>query len=104
MQQPDWTLLARYLEGTATPQEQEAVEAWCQADPAHQALLQRLELIWRTPPIKPGSWDARSAWQKVARRLQLMPMQQDLPPESPIVAHGLMVFGWELCLFCCLCR
>jgi transmembrane sensor len=83
MQQPDWTLLARYLEGTATPQEQEAVEAWCQADPAHQALLQRLELIWRTPPIKPGSWDARSAWQKVARRLQLMPMQQDLPPRKP---------------------
>ncbi len=70
MQQPDWTLLARYLEGTTTPEECARVEAWCAADPAHRELLQRLEVIWRTPPARSGTWDAEAAWLKVARQVR----------------------------------
>ncbi|BBM70410.1 FecR family protein [Rhodothermus marinus] len=70
MQQPDWTLLARYLEGTTTPEERARVEAWCAADPAHRALLKRLEVIWRTPPARPGAWDAEAAWLQVARQVR----------------------------------
>lgn len=79
MQQPDWTLLARYLEGTATSQERARLEAWCQADPAHRALLQQLEVIWHVTPVRVGSWDAETAWLKVASRLQTKPLRERPP-------------------------
>jgi transmembrane sensor len=60
--------LARFLAGEASSDERAEVDAWAAADPANQAELTNLEMVWSTP--RPGQpWDVDRAWAAVSRRL-----------------------------------
>ncbi len=49
----DQPLLIRFLDGEATPEEQQQVETWAAADPRHQRYLEEMALLWQN-----------SAWAK----------------------------------------
>ena len=67
--QPNWSLLARYVAGTCTPDEIRRVEDWVRADPARRQLVAELRGLWdaaETPP--PGAdreVDVEEGWRRV---------------------------------------
>ena len=67
--QPDWALLARYVEGTCPPDEIRRVEAWMRADPSRRQLVGTLRDIWEAAerPPRPGDTevDVEDAWRQV---------------------------------------
>lgn len=70
--------LARYLSGTASPEERVAVEARARANPAYARELEQLKIIWKAPAA--GQWDVDRAWARVANRLDQTQTAKPLRP------------------------
>ena len=71
-------LIARYLAGTATPQEEAALQGWLAADTRHRTELEQLQHIWQTSEkirdlARP---DLDREWDALRRRLHDRPQRQ----------------------------
>ncbi|MGD1845787.1 MAG: FecR domain-containing protein [Salibacteraceae bacterium] len=81
-QQPiDYALLASYLAGEATAEQQQEVEAWRDADPANAEELEKLGRLWweaGTAAVE-ATVDVDAAWQKVQARTIGEPMAKVIP-------------------------
>lgn len=44
--QPNWALLARYVAGECSPEEEREIDAWLRADPSRNQLLDQVRRIW----------------------------------------------------------
>src|SRR2546429_7118411 len=57
--------LARYLDGTASPEDHAAVEAWIGTDPARQAAVATLQAAWDADARRLGApYDVDAAWRR----------------------------------------
>jgi transmembrane sensor len=66
----DARLLARYLDGTATAEEREAVQAWIGEDPERRAAIAELATSWAIDARKSeASYDANAAFARVAAQM-----------------------------------
>lgn len=80
----DWQLLARYLAGSCSPSDDQAIEAWIEADPTRQQFLRELEIIWAASDAPASSLDdatLEADWNRIAAALG----EADAPavPPSP---------------------
>ncbi len=65
----DLAVLGRYLDGTAAPEDQAAVQAWIGADPAHGAAVAALQAAWAADARRLSApYDADAAWGRFVRR------------------------------------
>jgi len=71
----DWDRLHRYLTGSATPEELEALACWVNADPELRALAETLRTAGRPPGVNLDIPDARAAWQRLHRRIRRPPLR-----------------------------
>ena len=57
--------LARYLDGTASPEDHAAVEAWAGTDPARRAAVATLQAAWDADARRLGApYDVDAAWRR----------------------------------------
>src|SRR3989449_4454732 len=57
--------LARYLDGTASPEDHAAVEAWIGTDPARRAAVATLQAAWDADARRLGApYDVDAAWRR----------------------------------------
>lgn len=67
-------LLPKYFSGEATPEERQAVEAWAQASAEHHSEFVLFQTLWKeTAPAKVKTYDAQTAWAKVAPHISERP-------------------------------
>ncbi len=61
--------LARYLDGTASPEDHAAVEAWIGTDPARRAAVATLQPAWDADARRLGApYDVDAAWRRFETR------------------------------------
>src|SRR5256885_14227249 len=61
--------LARYLDGTASPEDHAAVEAWIGTDPARRAAVATLQAAWDADARRLGApYDVDVAWRRFETR------------------------------------
>jgi ferric-dicitrate binding protein FerR (iron transport regulator) len=61
----DLGALSRYLDGTASPEDHAAVEAWIGTDPARRAAVATLQAAWDTDARRLGApYDVDAAWSR----------------------------------------
>ena len=61
--------LARYLDGTASPENHAAVEAWIGTDPARRAAVTTLQTAWDADARRLGApYDVDAAWSRFENR------------------------------------
>jgi transmembrane sensor len=64
----DPVALARYLDGSALPEERAAVEGWTAGDPERRAALEALRAAWRVDAERLGApYDVEAAWERFKR-------------------------------------
>lgn len=71
--------LERYLDGVATREDRDVVEAWAASDPANADLLRRIVRARRVAAAAPWLWDAEDAWARLKARLGTAPAPQVVP-------------------------
>src|SRR3989441_1479714 len=65
----DLGALARYLDGTAGPEDRAAVEGWIGSDPARRAAIATLQAAWDTDARRLGApYDVDAAWSRFETR------------------------------------
>jgi transmembrane sensor len=65
----DLGALARYLDGSASPEDRAAVEAWIEADPARRSAVGTLQAAWDTNARRLGApYDVDAAWSRFETR------------------------------------
>src|SRR3989454_9667851 len=65
----DLGALARYLDGSASPEDRAAVEAWIQTDPARRSAVGTLQAAWDTDARRLGApYDVDAAWSRFETR------------------------------------
>ena len=70
----DWNALARYFAGECSPEEQKAIEAWLDADPARYRLMEELRRIWEASASadrKSTAVDLEDEWEALSRRMEV---------------------------------
>src|SRR3989475_5809049 len=61
--------LARYLDGTASPEDRADIEAWIGSDPARRAAVTTLQTAWDTDAQRLGApYDVDAAWSRFETR------------------------------------
>jgi transmembrane sensor len=66
----DYTILIKFIDGQASPEETEVVAAWLQASPDNQALYFRMkDILSQELAAKITAADAAQSWQQVVARL-----------------------------------
>src|SRR5205809_6448400 len=61
--------LARYLDGTASPEDHATVEAWIGTDPARRAAVATLQPAWDADARRLGApYDVDAAWRRFETR------------------------------------
>lgn len=68
----DWTLLAKYLFGECTEDEEKSVRAWIERDPKRIALMRQLRraLQNQEDPSSSERWNTDALWERVRERTQ----------------------------------
>lgn len=62
-----WNKLGRYISGESSPEERQEIDAWINADPVHEELLNELQDIWSTREKE--EWDIDAAWKNISGKL-----------------------------------
>ncbi len=61
--------LARYLDGTASPEDRADIEAWIGSDPARRAAVTTLQTAWDADAQRLGApYDVDAAWSRFESR------------------------------------
>src|SRR3989442_12392432 len=62
--------LARYLDGTASPEDRADIDAWIGSDPARRAAVTTLQTAWDADAQRLGApYDVEAAWGRFETRL-----------------------------------
>ncbi len=64
-----WVLLARYLAGEASPEDERRVEKWLEADPAQASLFKDVKRIWDISGIPGERIEIGDRWTAVQNRM-----------------------------------
>ncbi len=64
----DWELLARYLSGECSEEEQATVAASIVADPERRRLVTLMSTVWDTPELRSAPPDVSMLWGEVAEK------------------------------------
>lgn len=64
----DWDLLARYLSGECSGEEEKRAASWLESDAANRRSLDLMRRIWDTPDVPSGESDANALWRELAER------------------------------------
>ncbi len=89
MDTTDWSLLAKHVQGKATPDEAQRVQSWLGEDPSHPELLERAQAAWLASGDVYQAYtpDTTAAWQAIARRTGVRRTDDApvvaLPPATP---------------------
>jgi transmembrane sensor len=67
----DWDKLLRYLNGTATLEEELEISLWIDSNPENEKLVQFVEKIWRMNPAEINKSDVDSAWKRFNNQYDL---------------------------------
>lgn len=84
----DWDLLAKYVSGEASAEEEAQVRAWVAESSEREAFLQELREVWQAtdaPGIESStktSWDVDRIWRRVEKETSREPAPTSGPPES----------------------
>jgi transmembrane sensor len=75
------TLIAKQLQGLATPQETEELQLWLHADAAHQQEYNELALIWQKsgPLLADPQFDANIGWLKLDDKISQSSRKTRIP-------------------------
>lgn len=69
----DWQLLSKYLADECAPAEARAVDAWIEADPARQQLMNELKSIWEASdapsPLAADAMDLDAEWSRLSEAM-----------------------------------
>jgi transmembrane sensor len=65
----DWTLLARYLEGTCSAAERGVVDQWVASDPSRARELEELRRTWSRSATLPSSRRVAAMWRALASQM-----------------------------------
>ena len=87
MDTTDWSLLARYVQGTATPDEAQRMQAWLAEDPAHRELLEQAQAAWRASGDAYEAYnpDISAAWQAIVRRTGARRTDAQRNHDTPVI-------------------
>jgi transmembrane sensor len=83
--------LLRLIEGTCSPDEAAAIQAWIAQDPRRAALLDELRAVWRLTGDTVRSWDIGEAGERLLEARDRRPARPDPFPARPrvlTVSHG----------------
>jgi ferric-dicitrate binding protein FerR (iron transport regulator) len=69
----DWSRLARYLAGEASPGERAELEQWLAADPRRRGLLDDARRRWEAAGADRASFNVDAAWATLSRRMDGAP-------------------------------
>lgn len=69
--QPNWSLLAKYLSGECSDNERRVVEKWLEADKNNAVLLNSFKSIWAIKESNLKTSDVKAMWSKVAERIAM---------------------------------
>ena len=79
----DWTLVSRYLEGTCSASERAAVEHWADADPANATELDEIRRIWRDATQLPSISHVDAMWTQLLGKMRVPTAVARNTPERP---------------------
>jgi transmembrane sensor len=75
----DWRRLSQYVAGEGSAAERATFEQWIAADPAHRALVDEMQAVWRVAPVPAAQSSGRAdaVWQafrsEITKARQLRP-------------------------------
>lgn len=59
-----WTLIQRYIVGSATAEERKILDHWMEYHPENRKLVRELEMIWKLTPGEDFEVDVEKAWNQ----------------------------------------
>ncbi|HEU4640830.1 MAG TPA: FecR domain-containing protein [Gemmatimonadaceae bacterium] len=77
---PDWTLLDRYLSGECAPEEAAAIEGWARSDPSRARLLASMRRVWTEAATPLPEVNADAAWRALRERVAAAERGSDPAP------------------------
>lgn len=76
-EQTDWTLLAKYLSGECSEEEQSKIEIWIDSSIENQKIIELMKDVWHTSESTNQTSDIKKIWNNVVR-------EAGIPIESKI--------------------
>ena len=67
----DWDLLARYLSGESSVEENKKVEAWLQQDPENRKSIDFMKRVWETRDSAAEKSDVDRLWSELAEKTEI---------------------------------
>ena len=80
----NWSLLARYLSGECSPEEENELQVWLTNSPENKRLLKFMEGVWSTSEAKPEASDVDALWKEMAARGEIATNREDDAPVREI--------------------
>lgn len=83
LKEADWSRLARYVSGEASPEEKREVEAWASEKTERKKWLEEARLAWEQSGGPISKRDVSRAWEQVQAKLNepaAAPVRRDRPP------------------------
>jgi len=65
---PDEKLLASYLSGECSSEENQEVKTWIQSDPKNQKFIKLMKKAWDSSEVKERKWDKQKLWQNITEK------------------------------------
>lgn len=66
----DWDLLAKYIFGECSEEEEAEVQTWIAEDTARKALVDELRQVWETTDRPPAQWDMDALWGRINEHIE----------------------------------
>jgi ferric-dicitrate binding protein FerR (iron transport regulator) len=73
----NWTLLARYLSGECSPEEEYEVQEWLTNSPENRRLLKFMKRVWNTSESPQQQSEVDAMWKRVAARGGITTVRDD---------------------------
>lgn len=67
--QPDWSLIAKYLSGECSDSEIASVNEWLEAYENNKKALESYKTIWTAKEVVPAASDVKAIWEKINERI-----------------------------------
>jgi ferric-dicitrate binding protein FerR (iron transport regulator) len=85
-----WDIIAKYLQGKASLNEQEELQAWRQADATHESQFKAQEKLWKLTEYSPDiQVDTVSAWNRTKSKIE--EKSDDPRPIRKMIFSGIKV-------------
>lgn len=91
----DWQLLARYLSGECSQEEQESVHQWLAKNKENQQTLELLKISWNVPDPQQQTSDVKSLWNQVAAKANITPKAVEVEDQDSLKQKA-KIIKWPL--------